>query len=331
MTLPRALRDRHAIVALGLALAVALAVGWGVQRFVGWGTVWTTAGEIGAGTWEAFVALLAVSYGARAVRLWRLLHDLDPRVRLARAAPVFFVHNALATFLPARLGEAAMPLLARRWLGIDWAATVGALAWWRLSDLAIVAALALALLAAGASVLAPLFALAVAACALPFAVFWLRTPLLRRVRGTDDVPPGRARRLLARVLSGMPARIPALAADLALALTSWSAKLAGSAALIHGALSVHSAAVPPAALLAAAALAGDTAGALPMPTLAGVGPFEAGIVVGLTALGVDAAAALGIGVLLHGALLASIAATGAVALAVGLFNERGARHSTRSV
>ena len=329
MTLPRPLRDRHALVALGIALALVAAVAWGVERFVGWGSVWATARDVQAVTWELFVLLLATSYGARAVRLWRLLHDLDARARLSRAAPVFFVHNALATFLPARLGEAAMPLLARRWVGIDWAATIGALAWWRLSDLAIVAALALALLAAGASVLAPLFALALVACALPFVVFALRRPLLQRVQGVGQGATGRMRRLAARVLSGMPAHTGALAADLALALTSWCAKLAAFATLIHGALATSGAPVPPAPLLAAAALAGDTAGALPMPTLGGVGPFEAGIVGGLTALQVDPPHALAIAVLLHGALLASIAATGALGLAAGLLNERAAQVSAR--
>ena len=106
---------------------------------------------------------------------------------------------------------------------------------------------------------------------------------------------------------------------------SWSAKLAAFAALIHGALSVDAGPTPPAALLAAAALAADTAGALPMPTLGGVGPFEAGIVLGLTALQVDTARALAIGVLLHGALLGSIALTGALALIAGLALERRGR------
>ena len=325
MPLPRPLRDPHALIALGVAIALVAAVVWGVDRFVGWGTVWASARDVGGATWLAFALLLALSYTARALRLWRLLHDLDPRARLARAAPVFFVHNALATLLPARLGEAAMPLLARRWVGVDWAATIGALAWWRLSDLAIVAALALGLLAAGASVLAPLFALSLAACALPFIVFALRAPLLRAVeRHARDDGPGRLRKLAARVLSGMPARLPALAADLSLALVSWSSKLAAFATLIHGTL-VASATPPPLPLLAAAALAGDTAGALPMPTVGGVGPFEAGLVLGLTALGVDATHALAIGVLLHGALLASIVATGVVALCVGLVMERRAR------
>ena len=325
MPLPGPLRDRHALAALGIAVAMVIAVAWGVDRFVGWSSVWATAREIHGTTWLGFAVLLATSYTARAVRLWRLLHDLDPRVRLTRAAPVFFVHNALATFLPARLGEAAMPLLARRWVGADWAATIGALAWWRLSDLAIVSALALALLAAGASVLAPLFALAPVACALPFVVFVLRTPLLRRVSAAEGGASGRPRRLLARVLSGMPAHAGALAADLGLALTSWSAKIAAFALLIHGALVNGATQVPPAPLLAAAALAGDTAGALPMPTLGGVGPFEAGLVFGLTTLGIDAARALAIGVLLHGALLASIAATGVAALGAGLLLERNAR------
>ena len=321
----RPLRDPHAAIALGVALALLVAVIFGVQHFVGWATVGRTAREVSVAAWLGFGVLLAGSYAARATRLWRLLHDLDARARLARAAPVFFVHNALATLLPARLGEAAMPLLARRWVGVDWAGTIGALAWWRLSDLAIVAALALAFLAAGATVLAPLFALALAACCLPFVVFALRRTLLRYVERPFPAGPGRARRLLARVLGGMPARGGALAADLALAFTSWSSKLAAFALLIHGALAPSAGVLPPAPLLAAAALAGDTAGALPLPTLGGVGPFEAGLVLGLGALGVDASRALAIGVLLHGAVLTSIVTTGAIALGVGVLLERRER------
>jgi uncharacterized membrane protein YbhN (UPF0104 family) len=153
-------------------------------------------------------------------------------------------------------------------------------------------------------------------------VFALRTPLARRLARAAE--PGRVRRLLVRVVAGMPARWGALAADLALALTSWSSKLAAFALLIRAALAAAGVASPSLALLAAAAVAGDTAGALPLPTLGGVGPFEAGIVLGLTALGIDGARALAIGVLLHGALLATIVGTGAIALAVGLVLERRA-------
>ena len=320
MPLPRPFRDPHAAIALAVALVLVAAVVIGVDRFVGWRTVAATARDIVPAAWASFGALLAVSYSARALRLWRLLRDLHPGARLARAAPVFFVHNALVTLLPARLGEAAMPLLARRWVGVDWAGTIGALAWWRLSDLAIVAALALALLASGAHVLAPLFALALAACVLPFLVFALRAPLARRLRSAAS--PGRARRLLARVVAGMPARWGALAADLTLGLIAWSSKLAGFALLIRAALAAGPLATPPLTLLAAAAVAGDTAGALPLPTLGGVGPFEAGIVLGLTALGVDGSRALAIGVLLHGALLATIVGAGAIALGAGLAMER---------
>jgi uncharacterized membrane protein YbhN (UPF0104 family) len=320
MPLPRPLRDLHAAVALAVAVVLVVAVVLGVERFVGWGTVAETARDIAPAAWAGFLALLAVSYSARALRLWRLLRDLHPGARLVRAAPVFFVHNAMATLLPARLGEAAMPLLARRWVGVDWAGTIGALAWWRLSDLAIVAALALALLAAGAHVLAPLFALALAACCLPFVVFALRAPLARHLAAHPE--PGRVRRLARRVVAGMPARWGALAADLALALVSWSSKLVAFTLLIQAALTAAHATLPPAPLLAAAAIAGDTAGAMPVPTLGGVGPFEAGIVLGLTALDVDGARALAIGVLLHGALLATIIGTGAIALVVGLVMER---------
>ena len=125
----------------------------------------------------------------------------------------------------------------------------------------------------------------------------------------------------------MPARLPALAADLGLATFAWMAKVGAFAALVHGALAAQAAlatddALPPWPLLAAAGLAGDASGALPLPTLGGIGPFEAGVVLGLTALDVDAKAALAIGVTLHGAVLATIVITGVAGLLVGLARER---------
>jgi uncharacterized membrane protein YbhN (UPF0104 family) len=316
----------RALVALGIAAALAIAVVLGVQHVVGWSAVGAMARDVPATAWIGFVAGVGLSYSCRVVRLWRLLHDVTPGIRVRTVAPVFFVHNALATLLPARLGEAAMPLLARRWVGVDWAATLGALAWWRLSDLAVFAALVLALLSAGASVLAPLAGLTVVACALPFVAFVLRTPLRAAIarRATRN----RIAALLLRVLDGMPAHAGALVADLGLATFAWLAKVAGFVLLVHGALAVQAGAtmsagpLPPWPLLAAAGLAGDASGALPLPTLGGIGPFEAGVVLGLTALDVDARAALAIGVTLHGAVLATIVVTGVAGLAVGLARER---------
>ncbi|HTI46066.1 MAG TPA: lysylphosphatidylglycerol synthase transmembrane domain-containing protein [Casimicrobiaceae bacterium] len=317
-------RERHAWIAFGIAVVLLAAVAWGVQRFVGWDTVATTATQIPSADWLAFTAFLLLSYLARALRLWRLLHDVEPRTRMTRATLVFLVHNALSSFMPARLGEATMPLLARRWLGVDWAATIGALAWWRTSDLAVLAAVALALIATGATVLAPLYALALAACAVPVIVVLLRGAVLRFVdaqarRAAGD--PAWAR-LTRRVLAGMPARLRAVLADLALAVLSWTTKLAGFAILMQAALRAIGDNVPPLPLLAAAGLAGDAGGALPLPTLGGVGPFEAGIVLGLGALGIDPRPALAIGVTLHGALLLSIAASGLAALAIGVWLTR---------
>jgi uncharacterized membrane protein YbhN (UPF0104 family) len=328
----------RAVVALVVSLALVVAVVVGVQRFVGWPVVAATVRDVPFTAWLGFVAGVGLSYTLRVVRLWRLLHDVQPGIRMRAVAPVFFVHNALATLLPARLGEAAMPLLARRWVGVDWAATVGALAWWRLSDLAVFAALVLALLAAGASVLAPLLGLTFAACALPFVAFALRAPL--RDRLSRHAPRHRVAALALRVVDGMPSRIGALGADLALASLAWLAKVGGFAILVHGALAAaHAggtnalaaatthlpAALPPWPLLAAAGLAGDASGALPLPTLGGIGPFEAGVVLGLTALDVDAKTALAIGITLHGGVLATIVTTAVVALAVGLAREH--RHA----
>ena len=335
-TLRRRFGARRVITLLiGAMLAAALA--WTVHHVVGWRAVGITALSIGASYWIGFVGLLSLSYATRVVRLWRLLRNIKPNAQLARSAAVFFVHNGFASLLPARIGEAALPLLARRWMGIDWASVIGALTWWRLVDVAVVGAIALLLLAMGADVLAPLYVFAFAACALPLIALALRRMLLRlgdTTMGGSATPAWR--RFLRRALAGMPARAGAVSADLLLAITAWSTKLAAFSALIAGALQASMAAVPATVLpglrqLAGAALAGDVAGALPTPSIAGVGPFEAGLVLGLQAVGIELAQALAVAVLLHAALLATIAVGAVSGLLGGLLldRRRPARRSGR--
>jgi uncharacterized membrane protein YbhN (UPF0104 family) len=326
---PLTTRGQRVAIAVGAALA--LVVAWAVHRYVGWNAIVLLARSLPTSTWAAFVALISVSYAMRVVRVWRLLRDAHADALLARTVPVFFVHNGLATVLPARLGDAAMPLLARRWIGADWAAAIGALAWWRVGDAAVVAALAIALVSAGARVLAPLVAVALVACVLPFVVFALRGALADAVeRRIADGRTGRWLTMTRRILHGMPRNPFALMADLALATVAWTTKIAAFTVVILGALAGRVQSSDPSrwAQFAAAALAGDVAGALPVPTIGGVGPFEAGIVLGLSTLDVATHDALAVGVLVHGALLASIAATGLAGLAAGMLLER-ARYENR--
>jgi uncharacterized membrane protein YbhN (UPF0104 family) len=120
----------------------------------------------------------------------------------------------------------------------------------------------------------------------------------------------------------MPAHAAAIVADLALALGAWSAKIGALTLLLQAALAAADVApLPPAAHLAAASLAGDAAGALPLPALGGIGPFEAGVVLGLDALGIAPSLALAMAVLLHGALLASVVLTGFAGLLLGVLRE----------
>jgi len=309
LRLPPATTGQRIALALGALLAITVA--WGVHVVVGWNEVARLVSTLPWSTWLAFTVLIAVSYAFRVIRVWRLLRDVHAEAMLVRTIPVFFVHNALATALPARLGDAAMPVLARRWIGADWAAAIGALAWWRLGDAAVVAALAIVLIATGAQVLAPLLVVAIGACIVPFAAFGLRRPLAQWLERRAACAPGsRALAVGLRVLRGMPQHPLALAADLALASVAWTAKIASFTVLIVGALPGTAGSSARWAQLAAAALAGDVAGALPVPTIGGIGPFEAGIVLGLAALDVAPAEALAVSVLVHGALLASIALTG---------------------
>jgi len=309
---------RARVLWLALAIALAIGVGVAVQRSIGWHSVLHAAAEIDAHAWLALLGLLAASYVARVVRAWHLLRNIDARSRLPHAAAVFFVHNAVLSLLPARVGEIAMPLLARRWMGIDWASTLGALAWWRVTDAAAVGALAIALIAMGVGVLAPVYALALAAGTLPFLALAARALVVRLAAREPLAGRLHVKAILARVVSGMPVRTRAITADVALALIAWSTKIAAFTLFIAGVLQARGLdALPPWPQLAGAALAGDVSGALPLPTLAGVGPFEAAVVLGLASLGIDSGTGLTVAVLLHAVVFAAnVLLGGAVGLAI---------------
>lgn len=327
-TSPASLRTLRGRAALAAAVLLTLVVLIGAQRVIGWSTVARLAGSVPAWAWSGFAVCMTGSYFARVCRLWALLRQIGRGVRLREAASMFLVHNTLVTFVPARLGEAALPILAHRWAALDWRPVVGALAWWRLSDLTIVAALALALIALGATALRPLFIVAALACALPFIAFGLRQWLLRenRAPGGDPSSLSGVTALARRVVRGMPGAWASLARDLALGSASWMLKIAGLTLLIAPAvmsgLPVQSAPLgwP---LLAASVLAGDAAGALPLPSLGSIGPYEAGVVSGLAASGLALEPAFAAALLVHAALLASVLAGGAVGIGLRLTRPPG--------
>jgi len=234
------------------------------------------------------------------------------------SARVYLVHNALVTILPARIGEIALPILSHRWAALDWRQIVGVLTWWRLMDLTVFAAIVLVLLALGARVLLPLLGVGMLACTLPFIAFalrgWLAARLAQRAASGHQ---GRFAAFARRALEGVPARVDAVAVDFVFSSVAWCTKLFAIAAVIAAVLrssGTTDQATGSARLHAfSAAVGGELGGALPMPALAGVGPYDAGVFGVLASYHAPADLALAAALVAHGAVLASVIATGAAA------------------
>ena len=314
------LLGRKSLAAVIIASAVLVMLALITHRVVGWHMVADRASTIPANGWLAFAALMIASYLARVFRFWCLVRPLSEHVSIGAAAPVFLVHNALVTFVPARLGEVAMPALAHRWAGVHWSGVVGLLAWWRLVDLSVVCMLVLALVGTGQRAFAPLLWLAVAACALPLVVFGFRARAMTALaRWGDQSTPRTLPKIVRRVIHGLPGSWRAALLDVLLACLAWACKLAAVAILLGTALEPRllsgfdRGSVSWTAILSAT-IAADVAGSLPVPSFAGTGPYEAAAVAVLVAYGVTSGQALAAGLVAHGALLAGVLLSGIVGL-----------------
>jgi len=316
-----AIFDRRSLFALGSAAAVLIILVVIAHRTIGWTAVADRARTVPLDAWLGFLVLMSASYLARVFRFWALVRPLGPTVTVGAAAPVFLVHNTIVTFVPARLGEIAMPALAHRWAGVHWSGVVGLLAWWRVVDLAIVCMLALALVGLGVSAFKPLLWIALAACTLPLFVFALRArivPLLQR--WADRSPMGKIPKLVRRIAEGLPRTWHVAVIDFVLACVSWASKFAAVAIVLGAALDGRSPFVWSVSTTApwhgtiAATIAADVAGSLPVPSFAGTGPYEAAAVAVLVAYGVPSTQALAAGLVAHGALLAGVLVSGIMGL-----------------
>lgn len=277
-----------------LGLLVLAAYGALLQYVLGWETL--AQAFVAAGVWPLLLALggLLASYGLRALRIRRAEPRVDGWFDVLR---LFALYNAANWLLPARLGEASLPLLLQRRYGTPLARGSGVLLWLRVLDLHVLGVLGGLLLALHPGPWRLLGALALlGGLLLPWACRHFLATLARRWPR-------------AQALAGvMPVQAAAAAADLGLAWAAWSVKLGA----LGGALSLLSALAYPAGILGA--LGGDVSGVLPLHAPLGAGSYEAGVMLGLAPWHPELKAALAAAVQLHVLLLASALTLGLLAL-----------------
>jgi len=268
-----------------------------VEHFIGWLAL--ARSLLAAGPWPAIlvVAGLLGSYVLRAQRI-KTAEPAIPLDGLPEVIRLFALYNAVNWLLPARLGEASLPLLLQRRYGTPLARGAGVLLWLRLIDLHVVSVLGGLLLAAQGP--GPWRWLGTAACAGGL----LLPPLCLLGAGWL----GRHWRRLRMLGDALPRRANAALGDVALAWAAWLVKLGA----LGGALSLLSTLAFPAGVLGA--LGGDIAGGLPLHAPLGAGSYEAGVLLALTPWRPELKAALAAAVQLHALMLASTLLLGGLAL-----------------
>lgn len=266
-----------------LLVVAALYIGL-VEWLCGWSKLLAAALRLSPLLLLGFLALMVASYALRALRLYGSCEAI-PRGHWGTSLRLLWLHNAANLLMPARLGELSLPWLLRARFGTTWTMGGSVLFWLRVLDLHCVAALTLvALMRLLPQQLAALALLGgVGLALLPFGLFVLRGRMLNVTR-------------LHVFALAVPERIGLLLRELALTWLAWIAKLVAFAGVLKTLAGV------PAAAALLGAIGGDASTLLPIHAPAGAGTFEAGVLLGLSAL-VDWNQALPAAVTLHLLLL----------------------------
>lgn len=285
------------IIGILLAAAVIAAVEW----LIGWIDIARAWRDVPPDQLALACGLAVLGYVLRAARLARVAGGVGVRASPLSWFRITAIHTCAINIVPARAGEAALPMLLHRHCAMPLGRGLGLLVTIRLHDLAAMTALGLA---AAVMLLRGSVTGGLALAALIIAG-WLGLLLLPRLvlPWTDRGPDWLARlawplRLLSHGLAGA----------YALTLGAWAAKWA-SLAIIAAAV----AGLEP--IQAAVAIGAAEAAALsPIQGVAGAGTFEAAVGAALVFTGLGAAEALHAAVVLHlfllgvSLLLAAIAA-----------------------
>ena len=277
-----------------LALLIFFAfVGW-MEHLIGWGRLlapWLSLSP------PALFLALALMLGTYVLRALRIYDYFSPALhgRFVATLRLTLLHNFFNNLLPMRTGEAAFPVLMRRYFDVPVSRSVPSLLWLRVLDLHV-------LLAIGWSALSqrylpdalggPLLALWLS---LPAAAFVMRAWLAARLRRRD----GRIAALARKLIEGLPERPAVFWRAWVWTAVNWGVKLAVMAFIF-----TRFDALPWLVTLPGM-IGGELGSVLPVHGVAGMGTYEAGVMAGLAPQGVALTAALAAAVNLHLFILGS--------------------------
>jgi uncharacterized membrane protein YbhN (UPF0104 family) len=224
----------------------------------------------------------ATSWLLRGLRTWILFEQLP----LTESLGISFVHNTANNLAPMRLGELALPVLAR-WLGnVEFSVGLTSLLWIRLLDLLSLVGISICIVflpAAGTIMLALLAALVF----LTPLLIALLVPKTRQIRLPQILEQARSQ-LIYEAQNGKR-----LHRMWRLTILAWLSKIMGMGVLLATLSGI------PITDVITTILGAELSSILPIHGLAGAGSYEAGGIVGSTLMGLSPVLALEMTIQLH--------------------------------
>ncbi len=264
-----------------------------------WQSVGTALFALPGHIWGLALAGMGLSYLLRAIRVYEEFRQPGQK-RFWLCVRIVLVHNAWVNVLPFRSGEAAFPILLRRYFGTPLPQALISLFWFRLQDAFVVAGAACLLLPGLPTFVRGAGLLGLGLCA------WALPSWARKVKIGQEAQGG-WRQKFEKVRAALAHSTKHARWGWVWTVGNWSIKLAVQATLLAGLL--HSA-WP---LGATGALGAELAAILPIQGVAGFGTYEAGAAAALRAGGVLFEAGLQAALGLHLFMIASAVSAGALA------------------
>lgn len=286
-----------------LALAMLAGLAWWVGETVGWAELLRPWRDIPPGELVLLVILTALSYLTRALRLYDLYSP-----RLAGPFRLYLrinvLHTTVLNLLPMRMGEAAFPLMMKRYFGERYASSVANLLWLRVADLWVLVWLGMLVFAVRGT--AWLWLPVLAGALMPL----LLQPLRKYILHATVASERRTARLLRILVEGLPGHFSRYLRLLFWTVLTWGLKLAAFASVaaffIDG----------PVTTLIPGIIAAEISNALPVQGVAGFGNYEVAMVLGGAWSSLPVQALLVAALNLHLFILACTLLFGVMALAI---------------
>ena len=270
------------IVKFGLAIALALGTIWIAAELLDLKATLHTLTTLPTQTWVVLFCLGAASWLLRGLRTWIIFDHLT----LTDGLGMSFLHNTANNLLPMRLGELALPILAR-WLGrVDFSVGLTSLIWIRLLDLFSLMGIALAIISLRLLDFYALGLLGTLVFLTPLALRWL-VPKTQHIALPARLHQARAQLIFEAQNGSRLHRIWRLT------VLAWLTKLLAMAILLGTLADL------PISAVMTTILGAELSSVLPIHGIAGAGSYQAGGVIGASASGLSPIQGLELSIQLH--------------------------------